>query len=226
MFAVLKKELKSYLLTPIGYIFIGLFLLMFGILFFGAVYSYRDSHFEYAFYDAATIITFLIPVLTMRMFAEERKSGTEQLLLTSPKSITQVVIGKFLAGVIIVLLSTLGTLVHFAILKHFTTPDIKVALVTMFGFVLLCCCYLSFGMFISSVSENQIVASVLTIACFIGMWFIPNIWEGFLNISLMNMYEHFPMGVIDLAEIVKFVTFAIFFIILTIIVLKRRKCVK
>ena len=92
MLAVIKKELKSYLLSPIGYIFIGLFLLMFSILFYNSIFSSGVAYFEYAFYDASTIMTFLIPVLTMRMFSEERKNGTEQLLLTSPRSLFSVVI--------------------------------------------------------------------------------------------------------------------------------------
>ena len=77
MLAIIKKELKSYLLTPIGYIFIGLFLLMFSLLFYISIYYYRSVYFEYAFYNAATIMTFLIPVLKIRMLSEERKTGTE-----------------------------------------------------------------------------------------------------------------------------------------------------
>ena len=143
MFAVVKKELKSYLLSPIGYIFIGLFLLMFSILFYNSIFASGVAYFQYAFYDASTIMTFLIPVLTMRMFSEERKNGTEQLLLTSPRSLFSVVMGKFLAAMIIVLVTILGTFIHFLILQHFGSPDIRVALCTMLGFFLLCSAYVS-----------------------------------------------------------------------------------
>ncbi len=74
MLAVFKKELKSYLLSPIGYIFVGLFILMFSLLFYISVFQARVTNFEYAFYDTATILTFITPVLTMRMFAEERRN--------------------------------------------------------------------------------------------------------------------------------------------------------
>ena len=107
MVAVLKKELKSYLLTPIGYIFVGLFLLMFSIFFYLTIFQSQVLNFEYLFYNGATILTFVTPVLTMRMFAEERKSGTEQLLLTSPKSITSIVLGKFIAAAIIIIITEL-----------------------------------------------------------------------------------------------------------------------
>ena len=83
MFAVIKKEFKSYFLSPIGYVFIGLFLIMFSIFFYTDVINYGSTNFEYIFYSGATILTFIVPILTMRTFAEERKTGTEQLLLTA-----------------------------------------------------------------------------------------------------------------------------------------------
>lgn len=226
MLAVIKKELKSYLLSPIGYIFIGLFLLMFSLLFYGSTFYSRTMYFQYAFYNASTIITFLIPVLTMRMFAEERKNGTEQLLLTSPRSLVSIVIGKFIAAIIIVLLAVLGTLIHLAVLCHFGEPDMNVAMVTILGFFLLSIAYVAFGMFASSITENQIVACVVTIGVFIAMWFLPNVSKIFENISLISRFENFPQGVIALNEVVTFVSFTILFILLTIIVLQRRKSVK
>lgn len=226
MLAVIKKELKSYLLSPIGYIFIGLFLLMFSLLFYGSTFYSRTMYFQYAFYNASTIITFLIPVLTMRMFAEERKNGTEQLLLTSPRSLVSIVLGKFIAAIIIVLLAVLGTLIHLAVLCHFGEPDMNVAMVTILGFFLLSIAYVAFGMFASSITENQIVACVVTIGVFIAMWFLPNVSKIFENISLISRFENFPQGVIALNEVVTFVSFTILFILLTIIVLQRRKSVK
>lgn len=226
MLAVIKKELKSYLLSPIGYIFIGLFLLMFSLLFYITVFYYRSVYFEYAFYDAATIITFVVPVLTMRMFSEERRNGTEQLLLTSPRSLTSIVLGKFIAAMIIVLITIAGTLIHLAILTHFGSPDLKVAAVTLIGFFLLAAAYVSFGMFASSITENQIVACVLTIGVFIAMMFLPNVFPIFESFSLMSMFYHFPAGVIAFDEVIMFVSFTILFILLTILVLQRRKSVK
>ena len=153
MWAVYKKELKSYLLTSVGYVFIGLFLFMFSIFFYLELFSSSVINFEYLFYNGATILTFITPVLTMRMFSEERKNGTEQLLLTSPRSITSIVLGKFLAAGTIIVITELFTLVYFAILSFFGTPSIKVAFATLGGFLLLALAYLSFGMFASSITE-------------------------------------------------------------------------
>lgn len=226
MLAVIKKELKSYLLSPIGYIFIGLFLLIFSIFFYITIFTAQSVNFEYLFFNGATILTFVTPVLTMRMFSEERRNGTEQLLLTSPRSITSVVLGKFIAASIIMLITELFTLMYFAILKYFGKPSVLVAISTLIGFFLLSLAYISFGMFASSITENQIVASVLTIGVFLAMWFLPNISEIFGVFSLISKFENFPYGMISVAEIITFVSFTILFILLTIIVLQRRKSIK
>ncbi len=165
MFAVMKKELKSYLLSPIGYVFIGLFLLIFSIFFYISIFQSQIVNFEYLFYNGATILTFVTPVLTMRMFSEERKSGTEQLILTSPRSTTSIVLGKFFAAAIVMIITELFTLMYFGILKYFGKPSIMVALNTLLGFLLLSLAYISFGMFASSITENQIVASVINYWC-------------------------------------------------------------
>ena len=226
MLAIIKKELKSYLLSPVGYIFIGLFLLIFSIFFYISIFQSRIINFEYLFYNGATILTFITPILTMRMFSEERKNGTEQLLLTSPRSITSIVLGKFIAAAIIMLITELCTLMYFVILDYFGNPSLEVAISTLLGFFLLSLAYISFGMFASSITENQIVASVLTIGVFLAMWFLPNIVSILEVFSLIYKFESFPSGMVSVSEIITFVSFTLLFILLTIIVLQRRKSVK
>lgn len=226
MLAVLKKELKSYLLTPVGYIFIGLFLIIFSIFFYSTLYLYQNVNFENLFYNGATILTFITPVLTMRMFSEERKNGTEQLLMTSPRSITSIVFGKFFAAAIIMIITEAFTMIYFAILDYFGNPSLLVGLNTLLGFLLLSLAYISFGMFASSITENQIVASVITIGFFMAMWFMPYINNIFSIFSLIDKFEKYPQGLISIQEIVTFISFSLLFILLTIIVLQRRKSVK
>ena len=226
MWSVIKKELKSYVLSPIGYIFIGLFLLLFSIFFYLTIYQSQIVNFEYLFYNGATILTFITPILTMRMFAEERKNGTEQLLLTSPRSITSIVLGKFIAAAIIMFITELCTFMYFGILKYFGNPSLVVAINTLVGFFLLSLAYISFGMFASSLTENQIVASVITIGVFIGMWFLPGINEIFGLFSLMDKFEKYSYGLISIQDIITFVSFTLMFILLTIITLQRRKSIK
>lgn len=226
MWAIFKKEVKSYFLSPIGYVFIGLFLAMCSVFFYLDVVNYGSLQFENMFYSASTILTFIVPILTMRTFAEERKLGTEQLLYTSPRSITSIVIGKFIASIFVVVITEICTLVYFGILCFFGTPHIQTALVTLLGFLMLSMAYISFGMFASSITENQIIAGVLTIGFFIITWFLPNFSTVLSPLSLINMFDKFPSGLIAIEEIVTYITFTAFFIILTIIVLQRKKSVK
>ena len=226
MFSVVKKEFKSYFLSPIGYIFIGLFLVMFSIFFYTDVVQYGSTNFEYIFYSGATILTFIVPILTMRTFAEERKTGTEQLILTAPISLTKVILGKFIAATLIVLITELCTFMYFGILCFFGTPHITTAISTLIGFLLLAMSYISFGIFASSLTENQIIAGIFTVGFFILTWFLPQFSTIFTNFSLINMFTKFPQGQIDLADTLTFVTFTITCIVLTLIVLQRRKSVR
>lgn len=226
MWAIIKKEFKSYFFSPVGYVFIGLFLIMFSIFFYTDVFYYQSTNFEYIFYSGATILTFIIPILTMRTLAEERKSGTEQLLLTSPISITKIILGKFISATLIVVITELCTFMYFGILSFFGTPHLTTALVTLLGFLLLAMSYISFGLLASSITENQIVAGVITIGFFILTWFLPNFSDIFTNFSLINIFTNFPSGQIDIADTVTFITFTIMCILLTIIVMQRRKSVR
>ena len=226
MFAIMKKELKSYFLSPVGYVFIGLFLVMFSIFFYTEVIATGVTNFEYIFYSGATVLTFIVPILTMRLFAEERKTGTEQLLLTSPLSITSVVIAKFIAAVLVIVITEVCTLMYFGILCYFGMPDIATSLVTMLGFLLLAMSYISFGMLASSLTENQIIAGIVTIGFFILSWFLPNFSTIFTNFSLINMFSKFAYGQIDIADTVTFITFTAVCILLTIMTLQRRKSVR
>lgn len=227
MFAVYKKELKTYIFTPIGYIFVGLFLLVLSLLFYLNVYSSQHINFEYLFYNGSTVLTFIMPILTMRLFSEERKNGTEQLLLTSPRSLTSIVLGKFFAAATVVLITEVLTLMYFFILNYFGTPSISIAVATLLGFFLLSLAYLSLGMFISSITENQIISAVATMFAFLFMLFGPQIASALKPIFLLYFFqESFITGLIMVKTIIVFISFILLFLLLTILVLQKRKSIK
>lgn len=226
MWPIIKKEFKSYLLSPLGYVFVGLFLLMFSIFFYVTIFQYRSVNFENLFYNGATILTFITPILTMRMFSEERKNGTEQLLLTSPRSITSIVLGKFIAAALIILITEAFTMMYFVILNIFGNPSLTVALNTLLGFFMLALAYIALGMFASSITESQVVAAVLTVAFSLIMWFMPSMFKPLEIISLIYKFENYVIGLISIADVITFVSFIALFILLTIITLQRRKSVK
>ena len=228
MWAVIKKELKTYFTTPIGYIFIGVFLIAFSVSFYFTVIGYGNVNFEYIYYSLPTIfvLAFIIPLLTMRSIAEERKTGTEQLLLTSPLSITKMILGKFIAALIIVVITELFTFMYFGIICYFGMPHITTAMATMLGFLLFCMSYIAFGIFASSITENQIIAGIISIGFFIITWVLPDFNQSLSGLSLINMLYKYTQGQIDIADSVTYITFTITCIILTITLMQRRKSVK
>lgn len=223
MLAVYKKELKSYFLSPIGYIAIGTFLVVFSLIFYLTTISIRSYDMGNLYFNTARYgLLIIIPLISMRMFAEERKTGTEQLLLTSPRSITGIVLGKFFAAVTLIVIILAISLVYFAILCFFKAPNLVPTLIAMLGFLLVAMAAISAGMFVSSITENQIVAAVLTIV----LIFLPELTGMFPIINLMDSYQKFPAGLISATEVVSLLAYMIMFILFTIIVMQRRKSVK
>lgn len=227
MFAVMKKELKSYFFSPIGYVVIGIFLLCFSVFFYLTVFSYGSVDLNSLYYYTALYgLIIIVPILTMRTFAEERKTGTEQLLLTSPTGMLKVVLGKLLSALLVIVITLLISFMFFFIVMFFGTPNIITTLVSMLGFVLISVAALSFGIFASSLTENQVIAGVVTVAFLIISLFMPDISSKFSGFALMNYYTSFSQGVISLENIISLLLFTVVFISLTIIVMQRRKLVK
>lgn len=227
MFAVMKKELKSYFFSPIGYVVIGIFLLCFSVFFYLTVFSYGSVDLSSLYYYTALYgLIIIVPILTMRTFAEERKNGTEQLLLTSPTGMFKVVLGKLLSALLVIIITLLISFMFFFIVMFFGKPNIVTTLVSMLGFVLMSLAALSFGIFASSLTENQVIAGVITVAFLIISLFIPDISSKFSGFALMNYYTSFAQGVISIENIISLLLFTVVFVSLTIIVMQRRKLVK
>ena len=178
------------------------------------------------YYSVMYSIVFILPLLTMRMFAEERKNGTEQLLLTSPRSITEIVLGKYFAAISVIIITLIFSLIYYGILCFFKAPNLVPTLVMMLGFLLVAMAAIAIGMFISSLTENQIIAAVITIIFFVGSWFLPSVNDSFSIIDLMSNYQKFPAGLISITEVFNLLGIAIMFVLFTIIIMQRKKSVK
>lgn len=227
MFAVLKKELKSYFLSPVGYVVIGVFLLCFSIFFYLTAFTAGSVDLGALYYYTALYgLIIIVPILTMRMFAEERKNGTEQLLLTSPTSMTKVIFGKLLAALSVIVITLVISLIFFAIISFFGEPRILKVFVAMIGFILISIAALSVGMFASSLTENQIIAGIITVAFLIISLFIPDISSAFSGFTLINFYTGFAQGVISIENIIILLAFSAVFISLTAIIMQRKRLVK
>ena len=227
MWAIFKKELKTYFLSPMGYIAVGLFLAIYSLFFYLTTIQYGVVDLGNLYYATARYgLLLIVPILTMRMFSEERKNGTEQLLITSPRSITSIVLGKFFAAVAVVFITLIISLMYFVIVSFFGNSSLITALVTMLGFLLLGMAAISVGMVASSLTENQIIAAIITIAFLVMPWFLPDIDAAFSSLDLISKFGKFPYGLISVTDFVGLLSFAIMGILITIVIMKRRKTVK
>lgn len=227
MWAIIKKEFKSYFLSPIGYVVSGVLLIVFSIFFYLTSIQARTIDLSSLYYYVALYGLIIgAPILTMRMFSEERKNGTEQLILTSPISITKVVFGKLFAALGVILVTLIISFVYFIIVSFFGDANIVIVLNSMFGFLLISMAAISIGMFISSLTESSVISAIITIAFLLMSLFIENFSSIFKYISIINFYEKFPSGLISWTEVTGLLSFSFVFIALTIIVMQRRKLVK
>lgn len=243
MFSLLKKEINGFLNSLIGYIVIVVFLTTIGLF----LWVFPENQFSildagYASLDPLFIITpwvymFLVPAVTMRLFSEERKSGTMELLLTKPLTEFQIVFAKYLAGVILVLFSLIPTLLYFAVVWILAVPAGNVDTGGMWGSYIglffLGAGFVSIGVFASAISDNQVVAFIVALfLCFfmyigfdsvaglIGSGTIATIMEQF---GINSHYVSMSRGVIDTRDVVYFVSLTAVFITFTRTVLESRK---
>jgi ABC-2 type transport system permease protein len=177
MFAVFKRELRAYFQTSIGFIYMGLFLLLTGLFFtFGNLIS-QSSQFTNFLGSILMIYLFAVPLLTMRLFSEEKRQKTDQLLLTSPVSIAGIVCGKFLAALTVYVSTLLITVVYAVVIKVYGDLQTWETLGSYIGFIFLGAAYISVGLFISAGTENQLTAALISFFAFLIIWIIDPVTQ-------------------------------------------------
>jgi ABC-2 type transport system permease protein len=231
MFAIFKREVRSFFTSPIGYLIVGSFLLLNGL--FLWVFKNEYNIFDYGFADlgnffllAPWIFVFLVPAITMKSFSEERKMGTLELLLIKPISIWKLVLGKFWGALLLCIIAVVPTLVYvFAISKLGMVEgnyDLGVVLGSYFGLLFLMACYTSIGIFASTLSDNQIIAFLVGIlVCFLifnGFNAIATLFsdgETQQTVQSLGAKAHFDSiarGVIDTRDLVYFISLTLVFL--------------
>ena len=160
MSAVMKRELNSYFSSAIGYIFIAVFYVFAGFYFFATCLLSGYSTLSYVFSNMFAIAVFLVPVLTMRLWSEEKKQKTDQALFTAPVKLLPIVLGKYFAALIIYAISLAIFLVFGLVISCFVTPEWSVIIGNLIGLFLLGAALIAIGMFLSSLTENQVIAAV------------------------------------------------------------------
>ena len=172
MLAIFKREIRAYFQTPIGYLYMGLFLLLTGIFYFFYNLMAGSSQFTGFLGSVLFIYLFAIPLLTMRLFSEEKRQKTDQLLLTSPVSITGIVCGKFLAALAVYVGTLLVTAAYAIVIAVYGDLQVTETLGSYIGFIFLGACYISVGLFVSAGTENQLTAGLVSFFALMFIWLI------------------------------------------------------
>jgi ABC-2 type transport system permease protein len=240
--AITQKELKGYFASPIAYVVIGFYALIFGFFFYSLVLYFdrqsmqmmglgagsppvnvNENMIRPAFLNAMVVFLFVLPMITMRTYAEEKRSGTIELLLTSPLTDFQIIMGKFFGAMSLYAAMLAVTLIHIALLYMASKPEWIPILTTYLGLLLMGGCFIAVGLLISSLTKNQIVAVMVTFTVFLMLWvinwiasFVGPTAQTVLNyLSITDHLDDFTRGIIDTKHVVYYVSFIAFGLFLT-----------
>lgn len=241
-FALVKKEVRGFLSMLIGYIVISVFLLLVGLFLWVFPFAYNIPESGYARLDplfdlGPWVFLFLIPAITMRSFAEERRAGTMELLFTKPLTDFQIITSKYIGGLVLVIFSLVPTLIYYFTIRELSEANGSVDNGGIFGsyigLLLIGAAFVSIGVFCSSLSSNQVVAFILAVFfsffLYVGFDFMGSFstfggFDGFVrNLGMFEHYQSIKRGVVDTRDIVYFVTVIVLFMLFTKLVLEKRK---
>ena len=232
MFAVYKRELRSYFTTAIGYVCLAVFLIFFNL--FYALMLRNNSSDVTQLFNGMNLyfIMLFIPILTMKLFSEEKRNRTEQLLLTSPVKLIGIVLGKFLSAFSLFALGIIITLPNMVILSFIGTPDLWVMVGNYTGILFLGAALIAIGIFVSGLTENQVVSCITSFAILFMFMIIdqvaniipfPIITKLLGLISLYNRYGDFIVGIFNPVSILYYISVMAIFLFLTVRMLDKRR---
>ena len=237
--AIADKELRSYFSSPIAYIIIGFFLLPFGVFFylyltsfvrasmqqaqFGGAMNINQNVIRYVLQNASVIILFVMPMITMRTYSEEKRSGTIELLLTSPLTDVEIILGKFFGALGLYVAMLAVTLPHMGLLFYWGHPEWRPVVAAYLGLLLMGGAFVSLGLLISSMTSNQIVAGIVTFVVFLLLWIIgwfadsagPTIGPITSWLSITEHFDDFSKGIIDTKHVLYYLSLITFGLFLT-----------
>jgi ABC-2 type transport system permease protein len=225
-----KKELKAYFISPIAYIVITVFLIFTGFFFFKDYFYYQQAEMRNFFQLLPLFFTFVVPAITMRLFAEERHSGSIEIMLTLPITTTNVVLGKFLAGSLFIAIMLAPSLIYFITVLITGSPDLGPIIGGYIGAVLLGASYSAIGVLMSSLTKNQIVAFIAGWAVCFSLWLVDKVVmflpSGLAFLEYLGSDHHFQniaRGVIDTRDIIYFASIMAVSILLSVKILDERR---
>ncbi|MGI5898664.1 MAG: ABC transporter permease [Christensenellales bacterium] len=235
MFAIFKREVRAYLQSAIGFVFMGMFLLISGIFFAMSNIMSMSASIGTLLGNLQFLFMIVVPILTMKLFSDERRTKTDQLLLTSPVSIGSMVLGKIFAACFIFLITLLITFIYVIIIDIFGAPAYGEVFTGYFGFFLLGCGLIAVGALMSALTESQVTAAILGFGAMIALYFagsiavyakvdfLPFLDDIIGSVDIYARFYNFAYGIISLSDIVYMLSFFGVFAFLTARVIERRR---
>ncbi len=236
MIAIYKREMRSYFTSPIGYVYICAYLfasaLFFKMTMLDASNLQLSNNVGSYFASSLMIYMFLVPILTMRLFSEEKKTKTDQILLTSPVSISGIVLGKFLAAMSVYVIAMIPTVVSILFIDYYAGVPFGLVLGNYVGIFFLGTAFVAMGCFLSAVTESQVVAAVLSFTALMSLYFLDTL-AGNLNstfmtkivgfISVYDRFNDFTSGLFSLSAVVYYISICVIFLFLTVRMIEKRR---
>ena len=232
MFSIYKRELRSYFTSTIGYIFMAVFLALSGALVWVLNFLSATTSFATYFFTMIFFFIVLIPILTMKLLSEERRTKTEQLLLTSPITLLDVVLGKFFAAFTLFEMTLGLTLLNFIPVSFYGRVNIAEIISNFIGVTCIAAALIAIGLFVSSLTESQFVAAIGTIAVILALLLVGVFSASIVNdavrefvkwFSILDRYVEFRYGLFDASAIVYYLSMSALFLFLTVRVLEKRR---
>ena len=248
--SIAKREIKAYFTSPIAYVVISVFLVLTGFFFSSAISWFSAQSIQLAqnpqyyqqininqmvftplFHNMSIILLLMLPLLTMRLFAEEKKVGTEELLFPSPISVGQIILGKYLAALAVLAIMLALTFLPAVFTFLWGNPELAQLLNGYLGLFLMGAAFIAAGIFFSSLTENQIVSAMLTFGALLLFWILnwasysaTGMWKGVLNyLSIFQHFDDMTRGILDTKDVAYYLSFAFVGIFLTHSVIQSRR---
>lgn len=231
MTAIFKREFKSYFTSPLGYVFLAIFLFFEGY-FFVNLYGYGSPNNEIIFPSLSTVVVLVTPVLTMRLLSEERRQKIDQALLTAPVTISSIVLGKFLASVAVYALAFSPVILFELIVTLLSAPNWLIFLNAWLGAMLIGAALIAIGMFISALTESPIISCILTLITFLLLMVLPSLaslsgieWVAAAanKIAFVNLFSSFTSSIFRVVDVVFLLSVIAIFVFLSIRAVERRR---
>lgn len=232
MTAILKRDFKSYFSSAIGYVVLAVFFFFSGMFFYLTSLFAKNSSLGGTFGSMFIIVLLIAPIITMKSFSEEKRQRTDQLLLTSPVNLIQIVMGKFLAALLLFAMCVSIFLVYGVVISFFTTPQWSQILSTTLGMFLFGGALIAIDVFVSALTESQVISAVVGIGAGLAIYLLDSVASMIgsetvskilLSVSFNSRFTNFTSGILNLADVIFFLSVIAIFLFLTVKALEKKR---